>query len=188
MRDEAAFTAFVAARGPALLRLGWLLTADADAAQDLAQEALTRLVRHWDRLTAGSQQGNPEAYARATMRSIWIDSWRRRHGWVLEPLATTADDASPVTDPQDASSDRLDLDRALRLLAPRQRAVLVLRFYEDLTEQQTARALRISTSTVKSQARDGLARLRTLAPWLDPACLDPATPDDETDPEREVVR
>ena len=89
VQDEAGFTAFVAARGPALLRLGWLLTANAGAGQDLAQESLTRLVRHWDRLTTGPQQADPEVYAWAAMRTIWIDSWRRRRGWAVEPVATT---------------------------------------------------------------------------------------------------
>lgn len=180
MRDEAGFAAFVAARGPALLRLGWLLTADADAGEDLAQEALARLVRHWDRLVA-SPEGNPEAYVRMAMRTIWIDGWRRRRGWDVQPVGSASEvgDADLVrnVDGRNASdrnvSDRVDLRRALTQLAPRQRAVLVLRFYEDLTEAQTAHTLGISTSTVKSQVRDALARLRALAPELDPAWLEP---------------
>lgn len=162
MDDADGFAAFVAARGPALLRLGWLLTGDPDSAEDLAQEALARFVRHWDRV---SRDGSPEAYVRTSMRSIWIDAWRRRHGWAVAPAADLPD--RPVADPAvDGVPARQAVAQALALLAPRQRAVLVLRFYEDLTETETARALGCSTSTVKSQTRDALGRLRTLAPWL----------------------
>jgi RNA polymerase sigma-70 factor (sigma-E family) len=164
VQDEAGFEAFVTARGPALLRLGWLLTGDPDAAEDLAQDALARLVPRWDRVAAG---GNPEGYVRLAMRTTWIDAWRRRRGWSVE-----ATDAVPDRGVADRALDRLparhDVVQALARLAPRQRAVLVLRFYEDLTEAETARALGCSTSTVKSQAREALARLRTLAPELDP--------------------
>ncbi|NLT54381.1 MAG: SigE family RNA polymerase sigma factor [Actinomycetales bacterium] len=170
MRDVTGFEAFVAARGPALLRLAWLLTADVHAAEDLAQEALARLVPRWDRLGGG---GNPEAYARAAVRSIWIDSWRRRRGMEVVPLGGLSGDPGERswfpgggTGGVEEVPVRLGLAEALRRLAPRQRAVLVLRFYEDLTEVETARALGCSPSTVKSQCRDGLARLRTLAPWL----------------------
>ena len=161
MRDEAGFSAFVAARGPALLRLGWLLTSDAGVAEDLVQEALARLVRHWDRVATG----NPEAYARTAIRSIWVDSWRRRGGRTLHLVAEVPDRAQP--DPVLEGSDtRRDVAAALGLLAPRQRAVLVLRFYEDLTETETARTLGCTVSTVKSQTREALQRLRERAPWL----------------------
>ena len=162
MKDQEGFSAFVSTRGPALLRLGWLLTGDPDTAEDLAQEALVRFVRHWDRVSAG---GNPEAYVRTSMRSIWIDSWRRRHGWSIDPMGDLPDNA--VSDQAlEAVAARQAVAEALARLAPRQRAVLVLRFYEDLTEAATARALGCSVSTVKSQTREALARLRTLAPWL----------------------
>ena len=162
MDDAAGFSAFVAARGPALLRLGWLLTGDADAAEDLAQEALARFVRHWDRV---SRDGSPEAYVRQSMRAIWIDSWRRRHGWTVTPTDTLPD-AGTTDGGIDAVPSRQAVADALARLAPRQRAVVVLRFVEDLTETQTAKALGCSTSTVKSQTREALANLRRLAPWL----------------------
>lgn len=162
MDDPEGFSAFVVSRGPALLRLGWLLTSDPDAAEDLAQEALARLVRHWDRVSRG---GNPEAYVRASMRSIWIDSWRRRHGWSVDPTADLPERAV-VDQALEAVGSRQAVIEALSRLAPRQRAVLVLRFYDDLTETDTARALGCSASTVKSQTREALARLRRLAPWL----------------------
>jgi RNA polymerase sigma-70 factor (sigma-E family) len=182
MRDEAGFAAFVSARGPALLRLAWLLTADADAAQDLAQEALVRLVPHWDRVSTGT--GNPEAYARTALRSIWVDGWRRRRGWVTSPVDDVPEPRpagpGPDDDLQERTVSRQAVVQALRQLPPGQRAVLVLRFYEDLTEVETARLLGISPSTVKTQSRDALARLRADAPWLDPTALSGDLPEQVT--------
>ena len=153
--------AFVAARGQALLRLGWLLTGEREAAADLVQDALARTLPRWDRIAPGAH----EAYLRTAMRSIWIDSWRRRHGRSLdlvpEPPDRAVEDAA-----LDGTALRLDVADALARLTPRQRAVLVLRFYEDLTEAQTADALRCSVNTVKSQTRYALERLRVLAPHL----------------------
>lgn len=159
--DDGGLPAFVAARGAALLRYGWLLTADVDAAEDLVQEALARALPRWHRIEPGAR----EAYVRTAMRSVWIDGWRRRGGRVLTLVPEVPDTRQP--DPTDGVAGRLALEDALARLAPRQRAVLVLRFYDDLTEAETARVLGCSTSTVKSQARDGLARLRALAPHLD---------------------
>lgn len=161
MRDEAGFTAFVLARGPALKRLAWLLTTDAVAAEDLVQEALARIVPRWDRIEPGAR----ESYVRMSLRSIWIDGWRRRGGrqidLVPEPPERGGDDRA-----LEGTATRLALDEALSRLTPRQRTVLVLRFYEDLTEVQTADAMGCTTSTVKSQTRHALERLRRLAPDL----------------------
>jgi RNA polymerase sigma-70 factor (sigma-E family) len=167
VRDEAAFTAFVVARGPALLRLAWLLTADSDAAQDLVQEALARAVGRWDRIADGAH----EAYLRTTIRSVWVDGWRRRRGAWLDVVPDLPDDPAAGTRPgpgdtADDTASRLTLEDALARLTPRQRAVLVLRFYEDLGEAATAQALGCSTGTVKSQTSHALARLRVLAPEL----------------------
>jgi RNA polymerase sigma-70 factor (sigma-E family) len=161
---EADFSAFVAARGPALLRLAVLLTADADAAQDLVQDALVRVLPRWPKVAA---HGNPEAYVRTAVRSAWIDSWRRRRREVVadapeEALATVADDV----DGPGRAAVRLSVEAALARLTERQRAVLVLRFYEDLTEAETAHLMRCSVNTVKSQTRRALGRLRVLAPDL----------------------
>ncbi len=158
MDDGTGFTAFVEARGQSLLRFAWLLTADADSAQDLVQEALTRLVPGWGRIAPAAR----EAYVRTTIRRLWVDGWRRRHGRQVFPVAEPVErgrDPEPV-------EDRLTVHRALARLTPRQRAVLVLRFYEDLTERQTADALGVTVGTVKSQTRDALDRLRVLAPDL----------------------
>lgn len=158
MDGDTGVAAFVAARGPGLLRLAVLLTADADAAQDVVQDALAKVIPRWSRIVAS---GDPEPYVRAAVRSAWIDSWRRRR---LEVVAEPPDSASP--DHGSPSAVRLSVDAALARLTPRQRTVLVLRFYEDLTEAQTARAMHCSVSTVKSQSRHALARLKVLAPDL----------------------
>lgn len=159
MRDEAAFAAFVVARGPALLRLAWLLTADRDAAQDLVQEALTRTVPRWDRIADGAR----EAYLRAAIRSVWIDGFRRRRGTWLDVVPQVPEGAAPRGDDVEG---RVTLEAALARLTVRQRAVLVLRFYEDLSEAATAQALGCSVGTVKSQTSHALGRLRVLAPEL----------------------
>jgi len=164
---ETDFSAFVVARGPALLRLAVLLTADAETAQDLVQDALVRVLPRWSRVAA---HGNPEAYVRAALRSAWIDSWRRRRREVVaeapeDAMFTVAADAAEA-DGLGGAAVRLSLEAALARLTERQRAVLVLRFYEDLTEAETARLMRCSVSTVKSQTRRALGRLRALAPDL----------------------
>jgi RNA polymerase sigma-70 factor (sigma-E family) len=161
---ETDFSAFVVARGPALLRLAVLLTADPETAQDLVQDALVRVLPRWPRVAA---HGNPEAYVRAALRSAWIDSWRRRR---REVVADPPDDAmflvADRTDGPDGAAVRLSVEAALARLTERQRAVLVLRFYEDLTEAETARVLDVRVSTVKSTHRQALSRLRALAPDL----------------------
>jgi RNA polymerase sigma-70 factor (sigma-E family) len=166
MGETPDLAAFVAARGPALLRLAWLLTADTAAAEDLVQESLARTIPRWSSIGAGAH----EAYLRRTIRSVWIDTWRRRRargGWDLvqvhemqrsEPMANDSG--------MEGTPDRLTVASALSRLTARQRAVLVLRFYEDQTERETARALGCSVNTVKSQSRHALERLRILAPEL----------------------
>jgi RNA polymerase sigma-70 factor (sigma-E family) len=158
---------FVATRGPALLRLAWLLTADRQAAEDLVQEALARAIPRWESISVGAH----EAYLRATIRSVWIDTWRRRQvrgGPDLTATGDAGDLAERAVDDADVEGtpDRLTVGSALARLTPRQRAVLVLRFYEDQTERETARALKCSVNTVKSQTRYALDRLRVLAPEL----------------------
>ena len=153
--DAAGFDEFVAARSAALSRTAYLLTGDHHLAQDLVQAALMQAVRHWRRIHT-----SPEAYVRRAMYHQNISWWRRRK--VAETSLGAYDDPAPATDPD----LRLTLDQALARLTPKQRTVLVLRFYEDLTEVETARALGLSTSTVKSTTRQSLARLRALAPEL----------------------
>ena len=153
--DEAGFDAFVRARASALSRTAYLLTGDHHLAQDLVQAALLQAARHWGRIHT-----SPEAYVRRAMYHQNISWWRRRR--FTESTLAAHDGAAPTTD----SDLRLSLDQALARLTRKQRTVLVLRFYEDLTETQTAAALGISPGTVKSTTRQALARLRALAPEL----------------------
>jgi len=150
------FEAFVAARYAALLRTAYLLTGDHHDAEDLLQQSLVKAVAAWSRI-----QGDPEPYVRTILVRQNVSRWRRRR-W--RELTT---DSPPVTEVLDqGADDRVALHRALGVLAPRQRAVIVLRYYEDLTETQTADALGISVGTVKSQTRDALRRLRESIPEL----------------------
>ena len=155
MTDRSGFDAFVRARGPALARTAYLLTGDHHLAEDLVQAALVQAARHWERIDT-----SPEAYVRRTMYHQNISWWRRRK--LAESPLESYDAPAPAADP----TLRLSLEQALRLLTPRQRTVLVLRYFEDLTEVQTAATLGIGAGTVKSISRQALARLRTLVPDL----------------------
>ena len=162
--DEQDFRAFVAARSGSLLHTARLLAPDPHAAEDLLQEALSRLVPRWRRLD------DPEAYARTTMHRLQISRWRRLR--VLREFSRERiDDAdvpgAPAVDAVRAVDDRLALLAALRLLTPRQRTVLVCRYAEDLDERSTAELLGVSVGTVRSTASRALSRLRKIAPELD---------------------
>lgn len=157
MDREVEIREFVSARGAALSRAAYLLTGDHQAAEDLVQETYVVVVRRWQR----SGTLDPEGYVRRILYSRFIDG-RRRRRLVETPWASPPD--SPGVDESGTASDRLTLQGALTRLTARQRAVLVLRFYEDLTESQAAAALGISPNTVKSQTRVALKRLRELAP------------------------
>jgi RNA polymerase sigma-70 factor (sigma-E family) len=157
MDREVELREFVSARGAALSRVAFLLTGDHQAAEDLVQDTYVVLVRRWQK----SGVVDPEAYVRRILYSRFVDAWRRRRlselPWASPPDAPGSDEAGNAT-------DRLTLRAALTRLTPRQRALLVLRFYEDLTEVQAAAALGISPNTVKSQTRVALQRLRELVP------------------------
>ena len=157
MSDRDDFEVYVAARRAALLRTAYLLTGHHEDAEDLVQLALIKVVPHWRKVA-----DNPEPYVRTVLARESVSRWRRRR-W-REVSTDTLPDA-PAAGASDEAG-RLALQAALTRLAPRQRAVLVLRYYEDLTERETADVLGIAVGTVKSQARDGLARLRDLVPGL----------------------
>lgn len=148
---------FVLARGAALSRAAYLLTGDRSAAEELTQAALVKAALRWRRVVAA---GNPEAYVRRILVNEHI-SWWRRFGR-RELACGYQEREKPGLDPADAAAQRLDLAAALARLPKRQRAVIVLRFYEDLTEAETAAAMGCSVGTVKSQASAGLAKLRRL--------------------------
>ena len=154
---EVDLRAFVAARGAALSRAAFLLTGDHQAAEDLVQDPYGVMVRRLH--TSGHV--DPEAYVRRILYSRFIDTWRRRK---LREVVMAAMPASVEAGASVDPTDRLTLSTALARLTSRQRAVVVLRFYEDLTEVQTADVLGISVNTVKSQTRVALQRLRDLAP------------------------
>jgi len=153
---EVSFEEFVYARSGSLLRTALLLTGQNQAeAEDLLQLALERAYRHWARVC---RSGEPERYVRGILAHASADRWRRLARRAERPLPAAADPALP--DHSAVVADRDYLLRALAALPPRQRAVLVLRYFDDLSEAATADMLGCSVGTVKSQAARGLARLR----------------------------
>jgi RNA polymerase sigma-70 factor (sigma-E family) len=151
--DEEAFEAFVRTHGTALIRLAGALTGDPGISEEVTQAALERVFVRWHTLN------DPLAYARQVVVNLCRD--RGRGAFRRERVGLPA--AGPAApDVIGARDDRDELVRAVRALPYRQRAVLVLRFWHDLTEQQTADALGISTGTVKSQTSRALHRLRQL--------------------------
>jgi RNA polymerase sigma-70 factor (sigma-E family) len=154
--EELDFEAFVAASGHRLLRTAYLLVGDLHTAEDLLQTALERTARRWGRIS-----GVPEAYARTTIANLATDRWRRRSARppevFIDPPEGVGTDFTTDVVVRDA------LIRALNTLTRRQRAVLVLRYFDDLTEPETAAALGISVGTVKSCASRALDRLREVA-------------------------
>ena len=151
------FEDFVHARSGSLLRTALLLTGQNRAeAEDLLQLALERTYRHWPRI-CGSD--DPERYVRRILANASADRWRRLTRRPEQSLPVG--DAGPgVPDHTAAVADRDYLLRALAVLPPRQRAVLVLRYFDDLSEAQTAEMLGCSLGTVKSHTARALARLR----------------------------
>ena len=150
MTGYADFEGFVAARRDALLRTAYLLTGDHHDAEDLVQSALIKVVPKWARI-----KDHPEPYVRRVLARESVSRWRGRR-W-----REVYTDAVPEAMHHDSTdSDRIELLEDLRRLSPRQRAVLVLRYFDDLTEADTAATLGISVGTVKSHVRDALARLR----------------------------
>jgi RNA polymerase sigma-70 factor (sigma-E family) len=154
-RDRADFAEFVAARSPALQRAAYLMVGDVGHAQDLVQEALTKTYVAWPRL---ADLGHAEAYTRKAITTTAI-SWFRRKSWSNErtvewmPDRATADHASAVV-------DHGTVWQALLELPVRQRTAVVLRYYEDLTEAQTAETMGCAVGTVKSQVSAAMAKLR----------------------------
>ncbi len=153
----AVFEAYVAARGDALHRTAYLLTHDHGLAEDLVQTALAKAWGSWSRI-----EGDPDPYVRKVMVNTFATWWRRR--WNGEhPTEHLPERSAP--DHGDDVATRNGLVDALAGLPRRMRAVVVLRYFEDLTEAQTADVLGISVGTVKSQTSKALAQLR-VAPAL----------------------
>lgn len=151
------FRDFVTGQSAALLRTAWMLTGDRGLAEDLLQTALAKTWPHWSRVRQG---GAPAAYVRTAMVRTYAAWWARR--WRGELPTAVLPEAESISDDVAAADDRDMLVRALAQLPPRQRAVVVLRYYQDLPEVEVAAALRCSVGTVKTHASRGLARLREL--------------------------
>jgi RNA polymerase sigma-70 factor (sigma-E family) len=154
MADRSNYPPFVAARWARLLRTAYLLTQDWAAAEDLTQAALVKAWLAWPRL-----REEPEAYVRRIIVTTYT-SWWRRH-WRRSELSTDAPPDRPAPAEQLVEIDERDaVWQALRRLPARQRAVVVLRFFEDLSEAQAAALLGCSVGTVKSQTSKALSKLR----------------------------
>ena len=155
--DQESFTAWATAVQHGLLRFAVVLTGDHHRAEDLVQEALTKVALRWRRL----HDQNPLAYARQVMVHDNISWWRRQRRESVQEV-----DPAPMPSGDASAGRRVDLQRALSRLTPRQRAVVALRFYADLSELQTADLMGVSVGTVKSQTHLALKRLREAAPEL----------------------
>ncbi|WP_127499987.1 SigE family RNA polymerase sigma factor [Actinoplanes solisilvae] len=160
---EADYAHFVRSRTHALLRSAYLLTGDQHLAEDLVQEALARTHRAWARL---DRTEHAEAYARKVMYHAQVSIWRRPKVAEVLPADFEPDRNHGADDHAESAVERLVLRRALLTLSAKQRAVIVLRFFEDHTEAEAAKLLGVSVSTVKTQTGRALDRLRALLPDL----------------------
>lgn len=151
---EQRYREFVVARSAALLRTAYLLVGDRSKAEDLLQTALVKTYLAWDRI---KDAGATEAYVRRVMATTATSWWRRR--WRVEHVAVSADEPA-VADASARLADADEVRRLLLTLPARQRAVLVLRYYDDMSEKDVAEMLGISRGAVSSTAARGLAALR----------------------------
>ncbi|MFN8194438.1 MAG: SigE family RNA polymerase sigma factor [Nocardioidaceae bacterium] len=154
--EEAAFVEFATARAPGLFRSALLLTGEWHAAEDLVQETLGQVFARWTRVTRAD---NPAAYARAMQVNRFLSDQRRRSAGE-RPVAQPGDDGHPTSDPDAAL--RATLLRALGELDPRDRAVVVLRYWDDLDVATTAGLVGGSPTAVRARAHRALGRLREL--------------------------
>jgi RNA polymerase sigma-70 factor (sigma-E family) len=151
--DDAAFRAFVETNGATLLHAARLLAGDHHRGEDLVQTVLTRVYLKWDRIDT------PLAYARKALVTAHIDSTRRRW-WGERPTETLPEVTASESTDVGAVDERDELRRLLAGLSPKERAVVVLRYYCDLSEQDAAATLGVPVGTVKSTCSRALSRLR----------------------------
>jgi RNA polymerase sigma-70 factor (sigma-E family) len=149
---------FLADRGDDLLRTAVLLTGSKEAGEDLLQAALERLLRRWETI-----DGNPEGYLRRTLYHLAADRWRQHSAWRRQLRLLRPATSAVSMDPFAAVEMRDSLVRLLMQLPPRQRAVIVARYWEQLSEAESAEILGCSVGTVKSATARGLRRLRELS-------------------------
>ena len=152
--DDESFSEFVATGSPALLRVAYLLVGDLGRAEDLLQSALVKTYLAWDRIR---DREAVHAYVRRVLVTT-ATSWWRRRSWWEEPVAALPEPAG--TDFAGAHVESAVVREALMTLPPKQRAVVVLRFYEDLTEVEVAETLGVSRGTVSRYTTRALAALR----------------------------
>ncbi|WP_441173755.1 SigE family RNA polymerase sigma factor [Micromonospora sp. SD12] len=152
--DIEGYREYVGARLEPLRRTAYLLCGDWHTADDLVSTALVKLLRHWRRV---SRMDSPDAYVRRTLLRVWLDErrrpWRREAAWAEVPDGA-------VRSATDGAADRLTILALLAELPPRRRAVLVLRYFCDLSVEETARELGCTTGTVKSQSARAIEALR----------------------------
>ena len=152
--DEEQFREFIVGKWPTLVRLAYGLTGDRGLAEDLAQTTLANVYASWSKVGRAS---NPDAYTFRILLNANNGRFRKRR--VAEQLAAAVPEPG-AQDPTAAVDQRTVLMSALMELAPRQRATVLLRYFEDLSEAQTAEILGCSVGTVKSQTSSALERLR----------------------------
>jgi RNA polymerase sigma-70 factor (sigma-E family) len=158
------FERFVTDRSGSLLRTAYLMAGNLAEAEDLVQETLLRVARHWPKVRA---MEHPAAYARQVLVNVALDGAERRTRRAGELAASDGDDATGLADTR-AQRDLYGVDTqqellgALGALTARQRAIILLRYWEDLPEAEVAEILGCSVGTVKSTASRGLARLRAI--------------------------
>lgn len=157
---EPDFAAYVQARQQTLLRAAYLVCGDRQLAEDLLQDALVKLAARWRTV----REEHPDAFVRRILYRDAVSSWRKRRREVVTPITAYAACPTLVPDETATVDARVDLWRALDTLSPRQRAVLVLRFFDDRSVAETADALGVSEGTVKSTTHDALARMRAALP------------------------
>ncbi|WP_432993461.1 SigE family RNA polymerase sigma factor [Dactylosporangium sp. CA-233914] len=150
------FEEYVLARGPGLLRLARLLVDDAHRADDLVQDTLVRVYPRWERIVRTEQ---PDLYVRRTLVNLNTSWWRRRSSREV-PAEISADAWAGADDPGPAADERLALWERVRALPHRQRAVIALRYYEDLDDERIGRILGCSRATVRTHAMRALAAMR----------------------------
>lgn len=153
--EAGGFAAFVEARERVLQRTAWLLTGDRVMAEDLVQTALARTWPHWERI---KRRDDPEVYVRRVMVNTW-STWRRRR-WNSEQAVELVPDSAAPGDVAAEVAVRVAVRSALGTLTYRQRAVVVLRVFDDLSEVQVAQVLGCAVGTVKSTMSTALAKLR----------------------------
>ena len=160
-QSDEEFRDFMRGRWPAMVRLAYGLTGDQGHAEDVAQAAFARAYASWSRV---ARTGDPDAYVRKIVINENLSRFRKRR--VAEHLVGAVPEGPPQSG-ADALGDSEALLRALRKLGPRQRAVIVLRYWMDMSEAETAAALNCSVGTVKSQASRALATLRGSAELME---------------------